>query len=143
MIWQSKVPPRVAFFSWSASFGKILTIDNLHKSCVLELDRCYMRKRCGESVDHPLLHCPIAWELWSLVFCLFGIHWVMPHLWSTDAAPEVPHLRPTWRRARDAAAHVSGCVTPRHNTWLFFFKPTRADAAPTRADSRWIGPTWA
>ena len=79
MIWQSKVPPRVAFFSWSASFGKILTIDNLHKSCVLELDRCYMRKRCGESVDHPLLHCPIAWELWSLVFCLFGIHWVMPH----------------------------------------------------------------
>ena len=38
-----------------------------------------MCKRCGESVDHLLLHCPIAWELWSLVFCLFGIQWVMPH----------------------------------------------------------------
>ena len=38
-----------------------------------------MRKRCEESVDHLLLHCPIAFELWSSVFCLFGIHWVMPH----------------------------------------------------------------
>ena len=31
LVWQSKVPPRVAFFSWLASLGKILTIDNLHK----------------------------------------------------------------------------------------------------------------
>ena len=38
-----------------------------------------MCKSCGELVDHVLLHCPIACELWSLVFYLFGIHWVMPH----------------------------------------------------------------
>ena len=38
-----------------------------------------MCKRCGESVDHLLLHCPVAWELWSMVFCLFGIQWVTPH----------------------------------------------------------------
>jgi len=39
-----------------------------------------MCKRCGESVDHLLHHCPIAYELWSMVFCLFGIiHWVMPY----------------------------------------------------------------
>ena len=37
-------------------------------------------KKCGESVDHLLLYCPIAFELWSSVFCLFGLHWVMPHL---------------------------------------------------------------
>ena len=37
-----------------------------------------MCKRCGESVDHLLLHCPIAYEMWSMVFCLFGICWVMP-----------------------------------------------------------------
>ena len=70
--------PRVAFFSWSAFLGKILTTDNLHKRRVLVLDWCYMCKKCGESVDHLLLHCPIACEMWSLVFCLFGIHWVMP-----------------------------------------------------------------
>ena len=38
-----------------------------------------MCKSCGESLDHLLLHCPIACELWSLVFYMFGIHWVMPH----------------------------------------------------------------
>ena len=75
IIWQSKVPPRVAFFAWSASLGKILTTDNLRsKKRVLVLDWCYMCKRCGESVGHLLIHCPIAWELWSSVFCLFGIH---------------------------------------------------------------------
>ena len=74
MIWQSKVPPRVAFFSWTSFLGKILTIDNPCKRRVLVLDWCYMFKSCGKSVDHLLLHYPIACELWSLVFCLFGIH---------------------------------------------------------------------
>ena len=32
----------------------------------------------GESVNHLLLHCPIAQDLWNLVFILFGISWVMP-----------------------------------------------------------------
>ena len=77
-MWQWKVLLRVSFFSWSASFGKILTIDNLCKRHIVVLDWCYMCKRCGESVDHLLLHCPLACELWSLVFCLFGLHWVMP-----------------------------------------------------------------
>ena len=37
-----------------------------------------MCKRCGESVDHLLLHYPIAFEMWSMIFCLFGVCWVMP-----------------------------------------------------------------
>ena len=61
------------------SLGKILTTNNLRKRRVLVLDWCYMCKSCGKSTDHLLLHYPIACELWSLVFCLFGIHWVMPH----------------------------------------------------------------
>ena len=78
MMWQSKVPPRVAFFSWTAALGKILTIDNLRKRHFVVLEWCFMCKRCGESVDHLLLHCPIAYEMWSMIFCLFGICWVMP-----------------------------------------------------------------
>ena len=60
MVWQSKVPPRVAFFSWTAALGKILTIDNLRKRHFVVLEWCFICKRCGESVDHLLLHCPIA-----------------------------------------------------------------------------------
>ena len=58
LVWQSKVPPRVAFFFMVNLFRKNLTIDNLRKRRIVVLDWCYMYKRCGESVDHLLLHCP-------------------------------------------------------------------------------------
>ena len=70
MVWQSKVLPRVAFFSWTAGSSKILTIDNLQKRHFVVLEWCFMCKGCGESVDHLLLHCPIASEIWSMIFCL-------------------------------------------------------------------------
>ena len=73
-----KGSPQVSFFSWTTALGKILTIDNLRKRHFVVLEWCYMCKRCGESVDHLLLHYPIAYEMWSMVFCLFGICWVMP-----------------------------------------------------------------
>jgi hypothetical protein len=37
-----------------------------------------MCKADGESIDHLFLHCPIAYDLWSFVFSLFGASWVMP-----------------------------------------------------------------
>ena len=38
MVWQSKVPPRVAFFSWTAALGKILTTDILWIRHIAVLD---------------------------------------------------------------------------------------------------------
>ena len=61
----------------TAALENILTIDNLRKRQILILDWCCMCKRNGESVDHLLIHCSIASDLWSMVFTLFGIHWVM------------------------------------------------------------------
>jgi hypothetical protein len=37
-----------------------------------------MYKKSGESIDHLLLHCEVAKELWSSLFQLFGVAWVMP-----------------------------------------------------------------
>ena len=78
-VWHSKIPPRVAFFSWTAALGKILTLKNLWYKGVAVIDWCYMCKKSEESVNHLLLHCPIAYELWSMVWTLFGLLWVMPH----------------------------------------------------------------
>ena len=77
-VWKSKVPSRVAFFVWIVALGNVLTIDNLRRWWILILDWCCMCKRNGESVDHLLIHSPIAFDLKSMVFTLFGIHWVMP-----------------------------------------------------------------
>ena len=64
-------------FVWTATLGKCLTIDNLRKMKVWILDWCYICKCNGESVDHLFLHCPIALDMWAMVFHLFGVSWVM------------------------------------------------------------------
>jgi hypothetical protein len=77
-IWKAKVPPRVVFFVWTAALGKILTADNLRRRGMIVVSWCCMCKADGESVDHLLLHCPYAKELWDMIFGLFGLQWVMP-----------------------------------------------------------------
>ena len=77
-IWKTKAPPRVAFFVWVAALGRILTTDNLRRRNVIVLDWCCMCKENGESISHLLLHCSAAMEIWSFMFNIFGIQWVMP-----------------------------------------------------------------
>ena len=38
MVWKSKVLPKVAFFSWTAPLGKILTMDNIWKRHIVVLE---------------------------------------------------------------------------------------------------------
>ena len=68
----------MAFFVWTAALGKILTTDNLRRCGIIVVNWCCMCKADGESVDHLLLHCPYAKELWDMIFGLFGLQWVMP-----------------------------------------------------------------
>jgi hypothetical protein len=63
VFWWTKTPLRVALFTWSTALQKILAIDNLRKRYVIVIDRCYMCKRNGESVDHLLHHCEAACAL--------------------------------------------------------------------------------
>jgi hypothetical protein len=54
------------------------------------VDRCYMCKRNGESVDHLLLHCEVVYALWNAIFNRFGFSWIMSRVvnlfasWWTD-----------------------------------------------------------
>ena len=77
-IWSIKVPSRVSFFLWTATRDSILTIDNLVKRNLSLVNwRCLCR--CNEeTVDHLLIHCKFAQVLWSEVFLMFGLQWVMP-----------------------------------------------------------------
>jgi hypothetical protein len=44
-IWRVKAPLRVAFFVWTTTLGKILTLDNLRKRNVIVVDWCCMCKK--------------------------------------------------------------------------------------------------
>ena len=50
----------------------------MRKRHVLVINWCCMCKRSAKMVDHLVLHCSSARELWSMVFSLFGIQWTMP-----------------------------------------------------------------
>ena len=77
-VWKAKIPRRVSFFVWTAVHGQILTLDNLMLKRRILVNRCYMCHRNEETVDHLLLHCPVAHSLWLYMFQIFGIQWVMP-----------------------------------------------------------------
>jgi hypothetical protein len=57
---------------------KILTLDNLRKRNIMVLQWCCLCKNSGESIENLLLHFEVAIELWSVIFQLFGVAWVMP-----------------------------------------------------------------
>ncbi|KAG7984487.1 hypothetical protein I3843_04G163600 [Carya illinoinensis] len=76
--WKVKVPPKVAFFCWVASLGKVLTTDNLRRRGLFIADWCVMCKKDGESVNHLFLHCEVSRFLWDEVLSWTGLHWVMP-----------------------------------------------------------------
>ena len=43
-----------------------------------------MCKCNGESIDHLFLHCPIAMDLWAMVFSLFGASMLARQIWSSS-----------------------------------------------------------
>jgi hypothetical protein len=68
-----KAPLRVAFYVWTMTIGKIPTLDNLWKRNVMMMEWCYMCQHCAESIDHLLLYCEVATELWNVFLPTFWI----------------------------------------------------------------------
>ena len=76
-VWKVKIPKRVAFFVWTTVHGQILTLDNLMLRGRTLVNRCCMCHCNEETVDHLLLHCPVAHLLWVHMLRFFGIQWLM------------------------------------------------------------------
>ena len=77
LIRRSWAPMRVSFFAQEASWNRILTIDQLKKRGWNMPNRCYLCKEKEETTDHLFLFCKKATMLWSLIFSLFGVQWVL------------------------------------------------------------------
>ena len=41
-------------------------------------NRCFLCQKCGDSIDHLLLHCERTREMWSLLLFFSGVSWVFP-----------------------------------------------------------------
>ena len=72
-IWVDKVPTKVAFFAWEATWGKIFTLDRLQKWGWQLPNCCFLCGSDEETVNHILLHCTVVRVLWEIVLALFGV----------------------------------------------------------------------
>ena len=77
-IWVDRVPTKVAFFVWEATWGKVLTLDRLQIR-ELQLPNCCFLRGCEEeNVNHILIHCIVVRALWDIVLGLVDVKWVFP-----------------------------------------------------------------
>ena len=78
IIWNPALPPRLRFFGWEASWGKVLTLDQLKRRGRALANRCFLCEEDEEDINHLLLHCIKARMLWDLLFAIVGTSWVAP-----------------------------------------------------------------
>ena len=78
LIWNPVLPPRLSFFGWEASWGKVLTLDQLKRRGRALANRCFLCEEDEEDINHLLLHCKKARMLWDLLFAIVGTSWVVP-----------------------------------------------------------------
>jgi hypothetical protein len=111
-VWKSKAPPRVAFFVWTAMHNKILTLDNIGRRGLVVVNRCWLCESDVESVDHLLLHCAVARDLWITFFARFGLCWVMPR--------SVKELLASWWTAGRTRSAVVWKMVPHCILWCIW-----------------------
>ena len=69
------MPPKVAFFAWEASWGKVLTQEQLQRRGFSLANRCFLCLSEEETMDHLLLHCIKTRVLWNgTSFSLFLVY---------------------------------------------------------------------
>ena len=78
LIWSNWVPTKMSLFAWEASWGKVLTLDQIKKRGRALANRCFLCGKDEETIDHLLLHCLVARLLWDLLLAIFGVYWVFP-----------------------------------------------------------------
>ena len=77
-IWNPVIPPRMGFFAWEASWGKVLTLDQLKRRGRALANRCFLCEDDEEDINHLLIHYKKARMLWDLLLLIVGTSWVVP-----------------------------------------------------------------
>ncbi|RVX09335.1 hypothetical protein CK203_015353 [Vitis vinifera] len=78
IIWNSCVQPKLSFFAWEASWGRVLTLDLLQKRGWVMTNRCFLCHKSEEKLITFLFHCEKTREVWMVFLSFFGVSWVFP-----------------------------------------------------------------
>ena len=76
-VWNYVIPSKISFFAWEASWGKVITLDQLKRRGRALANRCCLCQEDEEIIDHLLIHCKMASMLWDLFLSIVGTSWVL------------------------------------------------------------------
>lgn len=85
MIWKGGIPTKVRLFAWLAVIKRVNTCDMLqarHPGMSISPSWCCLCKGAAEDIDHILLHCRFAREIWLRIFRLFHCVGAVPKTWA-------------------------------------------------------------
>ena len=77
LIWNPAVPPKIGFFAWEATWGKVLTLDQLKHREMPFANICFLCEEDEETIDHLLIHYKSAKMLWNFFLSIVGTSWVI------------------------------------------------------------------
>lgn len=65
-LWKTDIPPKIKMFWWKVIHNGLPVIENLVKRGCRIYDLCPICGEKAETMDHMMLQCRVAWEIWSL-----------------------------------------------------------------------------
>ena len=70
------IPSKIDFFASEASWGKVITLDQLKCRGRALANGCCLCEEDEETIDHLLIHCKTTRMLWDLFLTIIGTSWV-------------------------------------------------------------------
>ena len=71
-VWNHVIPSKISFFAWEASWGKVITLDQVKWRRRALVNRCCLCEEDEETIDHLLIHCKMAKMLCDLFLSTVG-----------------------------------------------------------------------
>ncbi|CAO2038521.1 unnamed protein product [Urochloa humidicola] len=79
-IWKSWAPNKCKFFMWLVAHDRCWTADRLARKGLQHPEKCPHCDQEQETIDHLLLSCVFARQVWYVVLQRFGLQALAPHL---------------------------------------------------------------
>jgi hypothetical protein len=89
-VWNNKAPPRVKFFTWLLSQGRIQCKSNLQRKGIVENSACDVCNAADETSAHILFGCPHAVQFWNALHIPTDQQWPVQTLKEIQSPDHIP-----------------------------------------------------